>query len=543
MADIQVSPQVVSTAYYNRRIGPIWKSQLTGYIVYDNGSDIVYKKTTDGGQTWGADVIVIQPAGGHSHGLAVWWDKWTSDDRGSLIHVVSGGNSLTVAVRYRNLDTAADTLGTEYTVIASQVPAGYGSLSLTKARNGYLFLTGLNGATHVGLQRSVDGGVTWTSRTSPLGAPVIDYDLHPGNEADPADVWLISYNDTGGFRDLWLKVYDNSANTWSSALITTGGPIVFPYRISSTTRQSDNHVIVIAPDNFWNAVHNIKCWDIASAASITPKTNVVTGIQYENGTNVFYDQLNDILYVAYVRGATGLTDEKIYYRTSTDGGTTWSAEFPYSVSTSAPTQFLGVLAGLSVPLCVSGRFEVVWFLQTADDYYTNYDNSVAIINSDCNPILPSIYRRYNMPVTAQINAFSRLWLIENRAGPGNPPSYEGLWSAGRPSWSLGDVTPIHIPSEQEYGHFDVAGKILGDRGSPNLAVTARYRADALSTLLRLARLGCDHDLQIHFGQCQDPQDFNGGWQKILALEAARPTEWASTEMGAMSPGDQSPVNE
>lgn len=150
-----------------------------------------------------------------------------------------------------------------------------------------------------------------------------------------------------------------------------------------------------------------------------------------------------------------------------------------------------------------------------------------------------------MPGTVKLtrNDYSRMWLIPWTAGPANAPVYEGWWKAGAASVPLGDRTLIYAPDEQQYGKFEVAGSIIGQPGQPELPVTARYRADQKSTLLRLANLGCDSDLQVHFGSCQNPSDFNGGWDKILVLEGARPTEWGTTDLGALTPDDSAVVDE
>jgi photosystem II stability/assembly factor-like uncharacterized protein len=118
-----------------------------------------------------------------------------------------------------------------------------------------------------------------------------------------------------------------------------------------------------------------------------------------------------------------------------------------------------------------------------------------------------------------------------------------LWKAGSPEWSLGDVTNEYAPNPDNYGTFDVIGKIIGEPGNPTLPVTAYYPPAKESMLLRLARLGCDHDLQVHMGDCTDPQDFNRGWTKILTLTAARPTSWGTTDMGALMPGERASVME
>lgn len=138
--------------------------------------------------------------------------------------------------------------------------------------------------------------------------------------------------------------------------------------------------------------------------------------------------------------------------------------------------------------------------------------------------------------------YSRVFLIENGAQPGNSPSYEGLWRAGALSFGQGDVTPIRIPDAGSYGKFKTIGTIPGEQDLPELAITARYTYD-LSDMLRLVNIGCNHDLHVHFGTCQNPNDFNDGWTKILVLEAARVSDYGTTDLGALEPGDAAPVNE
>lgn len=142
----------------------------------------------------------------------------------------------------------------------------------------------------------------------------------------------------------------------------------------------------------------------------------------------------------------------------------------------------------------------------------------------------------------QRNDYSRAWLIKWRAGPANTPAFEGFWKAGALDWSLGDVTTEYVPSPEQYGKFNVAGKVVGERGSPTIPITARYNL-YLSDLLELAKSGCDFDVQIHMGDCQDPQDFNMGWTKILNLKGALLTKYGTTDLGALMPSERETVNE
>lgn len=138
--------------------------------------------------------------------------------------------------------------------------------------------------------------------------------------------------------------------------------------------------------------------------------------------------------------------------------------------------------------------------------------------------------------------YSRVFLIEDGAQPGTPPTYEGCWRAGALSFGQGDITPIRCPDPSAYGKFITVGTIPGEQDLPELPITARYALD-LSDMLRLVNIGCSHDLQVHFGTCQNPQDFNNGADKILVLETARITNYSTTELGALEPGDNAVVNE
>jgi len=142
----------------------------------------------------------------------------------------------------------------------------------------------------------------------------------------------------------------------------------------------------------------------------------------------------------------------------------------------------------------------------------------------------------------QRTPYSRVFLIEDRAGPANVPDYMGLSRAMAFTWPQGDITPVRIPSESNYGQFKVIDQILGAQGLPQLPIQTRYTRD-LSDLLRIIRKGCPVDIQVHMGACQDVRDFNGGWDKILVLEEARASQYGTTELGALDQGEDAVVNE
>lgn len=143
----------------------------------------------------------------------------------------------------------------------------------------------------------------------------------------------------------------------------------------------------------------------------------------------------------------------------------------------------------------------------------------------------------------QTSDLSRVWITRFSAGPSNRPDYEGLARADVPTLPLGDITPIFVPDSDRYGKFVVAGKVRGDRGLPTLGIMWRNALDKVSVLDRIVNLGCEHDIQIHMGECQDPQDFNFGWERVLVLERVLPTQWTTSQLGALQASDRAVVDE
>lgn len=147
-----------------------------------------------------------------------------------------------------------------------------------------------------------------------------------------------------------------------------------------------------------------------------------------------------------------------------------------------------------------------------------------------------------MASNAFTNTYSRVWFIEGGAGPSRRRDYFGNWKAGAISWDLGDITVIREPDPNAYNRFVRVGRYRGEPGDPELPITARYTFQR-SRLLKAARLDCEHTIQVHMGQCENPQDFPRGWEKTLILEGASISSYGTEDLGAMSPDENAPVNE
>lgn len=142
----------------------------------------------------------------------------------------------------------------------------------------------------------------------------------------------------------------------------------------------------------------------------------------------------------------------------------------------------------------------------------------------------------------QKSSQTRLFLIEDRANPDNAPTYQALARALGISWAQGDLTPIRIPDPDQYGKFKTIEFQRGQEGLPTVTLESRLE-HTLSTLLQLVRKGCAFDVQLHAGVCEDPRDFNAGWDKIYVFEGALATSYDTGEIGALDSDQDAPVNE
>src|SRR3989304_2783717 len=118
------------------------------------------------------------------------------------------------------------------------------------------------------------------------------------------------------------------------------------------------------------------------------------------------------------------------------------------------------------------------------------------------------------PRNALINDMSRIFLMEDGAGPTVRPEYMGVWKAGAPSWDFGESTKVEIPADDAYQQFQEVASLPGTEGNPSMSFPSRFTR-SMSDMLRLARRRCFHDFQVHIGACGDLQDFTGGWGKIV----------------------------
>ena len=399
MADVLVNGSVDDNSYkVSPTQGPVWISKLIGYFIEfpsTAGEELRLLKTTDGGATW-PTTYEIDATSGALLAFAIWFDKWTKDNTGTVIHIVWQGETTPGTTRdglwYRGFNTATDTFvagSININNFAAQTSAQdrtSRTIAITRSRGGNLYIglasnrTLAAGNTQVFFYRSVDAGVTWVARADfaeLTGNGSNDYWLlMPGNDADNQDIWA-AYMDISA-NEVSLKVHDDSANTWAETSVDAVGLTLtgseFTRMMQASIRHSDGHMILLVCTREQNATGDLRVYDINGAASIVAKADALTNAQIV-GTALTFDQNTDYIYVFYGDMSGGVTAIQVRYKKSTDGGATWGAAVQVTVTARA---WWGLSADWSIG-SYEGRLLAVFQEDATFDVYTNTDNALDLL--------------------------------------------------------------------------------------------------------------------------------------------------------------------
>lgn len=335
-ADVLVA-QTTGLVQFNGA-GAQWLIQTPAGVVYlvyvDTGSDVAFKKSTDYGLTWSNPTVVFA---GTVTAVAVWYDRW-SDIAAGLIHIAYQ-ESATDDTLYRTINTeSSDALSTQTSIFAGTSTATGGWLAITRARGGNVYCyTCIDAGAEGGFFRlpnaNVPNGAWDAARTNPEALATSDMALlFPGFAADNQDIMCIFWDASA--NEISRYVHDDSANTWAETSIATSmtdqaATTAFPH-FDGFVDIANSRLVIAA----WSAVDtlnaDLRCWTVTESA-ITEVTNVVLNSTDDQGlVAITLDTATDDWYCFYGGKSDGsetfLTSINIYYKVSTDNGTTWGPE-------------------------------------------------------------------------------------------------------------------------------------------------------------------------------------------------------------------------
>ena len=437
----------------------VFTDENNGYIFFiDSPSqDLVYRRTTNGGLNWSGSRVIDTDRTGWAN-VSVWYDQWTpGDTTGTKIHVAAVDDA-SDDIFYTYLDTNGDLLkGSMVTAVsgtAAFVEAADGPPSITKGSGGALFIAG-NFTNTVGgkVSKSVDGAGNVWSNITPSGWSSVAIDqvqLLP----------LLTDNDIIAIRadtvgnEMESRVYDEVGDSWDAGWTSIGSMIestAYDQWFSATIDKSTGTVYLVFNNTNNNSANDIEFWSygdgsrvwVKSATNVFDNTNVLAPVP-------FYETDTGNIYVAYARGTVG-SSVQVFYKSTSDGGATWSAE---SSALNSVNDDFKVIKG---SMMGSDNLYIAW-----------YNDDTNQIKGD-NILSP---QSYDLPITGQSVVYRKTL---NGGGAWGPPyvvaSMDGAISVAvwYDQWTPGDTTgtKIHVAFSDDrtddyyYTYLDTNGDVVG----------------------------------------------------------------------------------
>lgn len=311
-----------------------WVNNLVGYVFILDNSRVYYKKTTDGGKTWGAKVEVTGSEKSPQL-VSAWYEKDTAGFTSTgKIHVVFIASSANNGVYYFNIDVDTDTISSITTVDTTTITfGGYKWLSVTQTNDGKVYIVAEDTADETAVFVATSPYSSWSVITG-HGHVATDTDRayicqHPTNQDD---ILMISWDVSE--EDLVYKVYDSSAGTWDESWSSIDTD-AYDYSLSRNpigiALDKENEILYLSYVNKANqaASGNAVKVQAFNGTSWTPKTSVYTWSSGNNeaciSSKISVDNLTGDVYCVYVRDID-TADQKVFYKKSTDGGANWGSE-------------------------------------------------------------------------------------------------------------------------------------------------------------------------------------------------------------------------
>lgn len=349
------------------------------YTFYINAAiDLSYRKSANGGAMWGSEVVI---ATGSHRRMALWFDKWTPGDSGTLIHIIAANDSDS-DLDYWNLDTSDDSLSTIVQVDANFNPGGSNvffneNLGITKAVGGNLYIAGMAAvAADLIFYWSIDAGENWVSKATPYDAANDTLVLVPdGTAADTNDIQAAYLDRTN--NELTLKKYDQSGNSWSegaSALTITAGDEA--NHIAFMIRHSDGDIVGVAQSENDSATGDLTFVNLTDPATVVINLNTQTFAS----VGFFVDQNTDDLYAGYLV-RVGADDYWVAQKKSVNDGATWGSQLAVGEGATNSDDYKDVSIGGSTPGANDGLMMATFHDEDNSIQYAGVDGKVEITAS------------------------------------------------------------------------------------------------------------------------------------------------------------------
>ncbi len=229
-----------------------------------------------------------------------------------------------------------------------------------------------SGNADIWYKTSTDGGTSWSVATQLTTDANSDYSPAITQTSD-STIWVVWYSYRSGNADIWYKTSSDGGATWSSAVQLTTAP-EGDYR-PAIAPTSDGTIWVFWDS--WRSDHPAIWYKTSSdgGASWSPDAEFSTDTNWD-WMPVIVQTSDGTIWVARQSWSWDLWNWDIWYKTSSDGGTTWSAD-------QQSTQFTGDDLDPGLAALPSDQVALVWH----SDRAVNFDIWFGIIgfHGDVNP--------------------------------------------------------------------------------------------------------------------------------------------------------------
>lgn len=137
---------------------------------------------------------------------------------------------------------------------------------------------------------------------------------------------------------------------------------------------------------------------------------------------------------------------------------------------------------------------------------------------------------------------SRVFIAPTGATSGNGYVYHSCMRLDGVDKSFGDATPVYCPDPKKSGKFIEIATIEGADSRWTSSLIGRLPIDYQSVLSKLAKARCAFDVQVHWGQCIDPSNFNA-FTMAWVFENVQISSYNLGALGALSPDERATIDE
>lgn len=302
------------------------------------GEKVYYKRSTDGGATWGPDFRLTA-----SMGASAFPSVAASDTN---VHVIFGSNrDGNDEIYYRRSTDGGTSWGPETRLTNNDSMSDYPSVAVSGVT---VHVAWMDTRTGWGIyyKQSTDGGTSWQPDTHLCNVVSGYYPPAPSVAVSGSGVHIAWEDFRNGIDDIYYIHSTDGGATWGSEVRLTNGS---SYSLSPSIGVSDSSVHVVWSD-LWNGYNSQICYvrSTDGGSSWSPTVRLTYDTTFSESPSVIVSGGN--VHLVWQDSRDG--NEEIYYKLSTDGGLTWQPDTRLTFDTSA---------SIAPSVAVSGqKVHVVW---------------------------------------------------------------------------------------------------------------------------------------------------------------------------------------